>query len=105
MPKGAISWTEAADHVGSKKTVCGDVMSAKTATNSKGQPTFLDVGAAYPDPSRVSVVIWGENLSKFRNEPTRAYSGKSICVKGELYLYQSYVQIEATKQSQIRVIS
>ncbi|WP_027868846.1 hypothetical protein [Eubacterium sp. AB3007] len=31
----------------------------------EGSPLFINVGADYPDPDRVQVIIWGEDLPKF----------------------------------------
>ena len=43
-----ITATEAKDHVGEVRTVCGLVVSTHYATGSKGQPTFLNLDEPYP---------------------------------------------------------
>jgi len=44
-----ISPAEAAKHIGEKATVCGVVASARYASRSKGQPTFLNLDKPYPN--------------------------------------------------------
>ena len=46
-----IDWSVANQYSGESKTVCGPVMDTNYATSSNGQPTFLNVGKKYPDPS------------------------------------------------------
>lgn len=104
LPTGAISWEDAWSHVGSAATVCGDVVGGMTAYDSNGQPTFLDIGRAYPDPAGVTIVIWGEDaFYNFGFDPVPAYSGESVCVSGELYSYDGRTQVQAWSPSQIQV--
>lgn len=103
LPQGAISWTDARAWVGTQTTVCGDVVDGMTARDSKGSPTFLNIGVPYPQTSGVTVLIWGENLGNFPSDPVGTYLGQSICVKGELYDYEGYVQVEASSPAQIRI--
>ena len=69
----AISPDQAASHVGQTETVCGTVASTHYAPRSHGQPTFLNLGHAYPNED-FTAVIWGENKSAIRNagRPGRA---------------------------------
>jgi hypothetical protein len=75
-----ISAAQARKHTGQRATVCGTVMSAHYAANSKGQPTFLNLDKSYPNPI-FTIVIWGEDRGKFNN-PEKAYQDKKICVTG-----------------------
>lgn len=104
LPDGVISWEEASSHVGEVATVDGEVMGAEHATGSNGRPTFIDLGADYPDPSRVSVVIWGEDRYRFSGAPETMYLGKHLRVTGEIYLYNGACNIEVTSPSQIEVL-
>lgn len=85
-------------------TVYGEVKSTKYATGSNGRPTFINIGASYPASNRVTVVIWGESRGNFSSAPERFYSGKTVCVTGELYAYDGAVQMEVTAPSQIQVL-
>ena len=55
-----ISAADAKNHVGEKATVCGKVASERTATNSRGEPTFINLDAAYPNQV-FTILIWGDD--------------------------------------------
>ena len=44
-----LSPSEAQKHIGETATVCGTVAPARYADRSKGSPTFLNLGHAYPN--------------------------------------------------------
>ena len=48
----------AQNHIGEKVIVCGLVASSHYASASNGEPTFLNLGGAYPDHV-FTAVIWG----------------------------------------------
>jgi hypothetical protein len=75
---------------------------ARYASQSRGAPTFLNLGRPYPDPTRFTVVIWGRNLKNFPPQPVAYYLGKVICVTGVVAEYQGGVEIEATNSKQIQ---
>ena len=107
IPSDAISWTEAAQHVGEVVTVFGTIMDTKYATNAKGKPTFLDIGVAYPGTNRVTAVIWRKYRDSFSKSPESMYPrGSTICVTGELYRRPSdgVLNIEVRSPSQIQVM-
>lgn len=104
IPEGAIDWTEAGQHVGEVATVYGTVAGATYASTSTGQPTFIDVGASYPDTSRVSLAIWGQYRGNFPEPPEDMYLGKTICVTGEVYIYSGACNIEVQTPDQVQVI-
>jgi len=95
-----ISPAEAAKYIGRRATVCGLVASANYATQSQGQPTYLDLDSPYPNHI-FTALIWGENRDKFSTAPEKAYSGKRICVKGILSNSRGQPQIFVTSPSQI----
>jgi hypothetical protein len=99
---GAASWQQARRAVGRVATIRGYVASTKYASYSNGSPTFLDIGAAYPSASRVSVVIWRENRAKF-GRPEVRYLRRTICVRGYVSTYGGVPQIEATSPTQIAI--
>ena len=103
LPSTAISWNEAINHIGERTTVYGPVIGATYASSSKGQPTFLNVGKNYPDPARFTVLIWGENRSKFSPAPEIQYKGRTIYVYGLIELYQGSAEIIVTEPNQIQV--
>ena len=105
LPDGAISWTEARQHVGERVTVCGEVKGSTYASTSNGRPTFLDIGEAYPNANGLTVTIWGENRDTyFPEDPRIMYDGQTICVTGEIYLYEGKCYMEVVSPSQIRTL-
>lgn len=104
IPADAVSWQEAASHVGETVTLYGPVVGAEYASASNGSPTFLDIGAAYPDDDRLSVTIWGEDRSKFPKPPESAYEGETVLVTGEVYLYNGVCCVKVTSPSQITAL-
>lgn len=98
-----IEWDRASLYVGEFKTVCGPVISTRYASSSSGQPTFLNIGRAYPDPNRFTVVIWGRNRGNFPFKPEDYYSGKTICVTGLIEEYRGVPEIEISSPSQIEI--
>jgi hypothetical protein len=56
-----LSPEDAAGHVGETATVCGVVASAKFATSSRAQPTFLGHGEAVSKLGLYSRDLWGRS--------------------------------------------
>jgi hypothetical protein len=98
-----VSWNDAKNFIGQTKTVCGNVMRATFAESTNGQPTYLDLGRTYPDPSRFSVVIWGNQRANFPTPPETLYRGKTICINGAIRTYQGVPQIEVRSPAQVQV--
>ena len=63
---GAVSWRRARSLVGQRATIRGRVVDGYFARSSSGEPTFLNMGNAYPNPNRFTVVIWRENRRVIR---------------------------------------
>ena len=98
-----LTAAEAKQHVGATATVCGKVMSARYASSSRGQPTFLNLDKAYPK-QEFTVLIWGSEREKF-GKPEVSYRDKNICVTGQIRKYQAGTEIIATDPKQIRIES
>jgi hypothetical protein len=97
----ALRAKDAASHVGEVATVCGVVASAKYATSTKGEPTFLNLDEPYP-AQVFTVVIWGSNRAAF-GEPERSYIHKNICVTGTIQNFRGKPEIVASAPTQIAV--
>jgi hypothetical protein len=91
---GAYAWDAAAQHVGEIVTIRGPVIDATFASDSRGKPTFLDIGKAYPAPDRFTVVIWIPNRDNFPGAPEELYAGQTVCVTGEITLYNGSPEME-----------
>lgn len=88
-----INWDEAKQYVGEEVTVCGPVMGSHYAQSSNGQPTFLNLGADYPDPNRFVVLIWGQHRMKFPTNPEIYFKDQTICVTGKVTIYDGLAEI------------
>jgi hypothetical protein len=97
------SWRFAKFFDGKNLTVYGPVKSTNWATTSRGQPTFINVGNAYPDPNRFQVVIWVQYRSNFPGAPENIYSNKTVYVTGTIKLYEGVPEMVITSPSQIQV--
>ena len=104
IPADAIEWSKASQHVGETVTLYGPVVGSEYASTSNGKPTFLDIGADYPSKNRLSVTIWDKNRSAFSTAPEKLYKGKTIAVKGKVYLYDGVCNIEVTSPEQITIL-
>ena len=98
-----IQWHEARNHIGERITVCGPVVSTKWASASNGSPTFLNIGNAYPDINRFTVIIWKDYRENFKVLPETYYQGKTICVTGLIIDYEGVPEIEVRSQDEIEV--
>lgn len=95
-----IKAEEAAQHIGDSVTICAKVFTARYLSGSKGKPTLLNLGAAFPNQP-LTVVIFGEDRAQFSTAPEEAYTDKEICVSGVLQLYNEKPQIVVRKKEQI----
>jgi hypothetical protein len=92
---------EAKNHIGETATVCGVVSGTHYAASSKGSPTFVNVGAPYPNQP-FTILIWGEDLAKFSPKPS-TWDGKRVCATGQITSYQGKPEIVAKAPVQITV--
>jgi hypothetical protein len=49
-----LTAADAKNHIGEQATVCGNVAGEKAATSSRGEPTFINLDAAFPNRLFVS---------------------------------------------------
>ena len=90
---------QAKDYVNQNVRVCGAIDGYYLDTRSSKQPTFLDMGAPYPDQPLV-IVVWGDERSHF-SYPLESLKGKSICVSGLVRLYRGKPEIVVSDEKQI----
>jgi hypothetical protein len=96
-----LTASEAKEHYGETATVCGEMVSARYADSTKGQPTFLNLDKPYPNQV-FTIVIWGNNRSKF-GAPEHDYKGKRICVTGKITAYAGLPEIVVDEPKQIKL--
>jgi hypothetical protein len=84
-------------HDGETATVCGVVASERTAVESKGKPTFINLDSAYPD-ALFTVVVWEEDRQKVGTiPPLQAH----MCARGLIAYYHGVPQIIVRTRGQI----
>lgn len=84
--------------VGERATICGVVGSTRYAESTRGSPTYINLGPAYPDQV-FTVVIWGSDRNKFNYAPERLQGG--VCVRGKVEMFRDVPQIIVTSPYQI----
>ncbi len=102
LPKGAISPGDAAHHIGEQVTVCGHVYGGKFQDKGSNGPTFINMGAAYPN-SPFTVVIFKNDRANFSYAPETFLDGKDICVTGKVKEYKGKAEIIADSEKQIDI--
>lgn len=90
----------AAKYIGKEVIVCGKIYGGKFLDKARNSPTFLNMGAVYPDQP-LTVVIWGEVRKQFTYKPEEHLNNKLICVRGTIETYKEKPQIVITAVSQI----
>ena len=98
---GGANWSEAGRSVGRSGTFVGRVIGVRYLPGTQGQPTYINIGLPFPDPARLTVLIWGRSRNRFSTAPEQLYAGKTLCVSGEVELYEGSPQIEVTSPSVI----
>ena len=96
----AIKLEEVNKHVGDSVKVCGKVYGVKYLQLAKNSPTFLNIGAAYPNQA-LTLVIWEDTRKKFEKSPEELFADKNICVTGRVELFKEKPQIVVTSVSQL----
>ena len=111
---GFVTSASAEEHVGETVTVRGPVKDYQLITGRSGRPTLLlfDIGAGVQAGSLVSnqvvpktfaVLIWRVDKKNFPNNLGTFYKGMTLCVTGEIEIWDDKPIINATDQSQIKV--
>lgn len=93
----SITAGEAKDHLGEHATVCGKVVSEKTATASHGKPTFINLDAPYPKQV-FTILIWGEDRQSIGALPA---DGSHVCATGRILDYRGVPEIIVKSKEQL----
>lgn len=92
-----ITAADAKSHIGENTTVCGKVASERTATKSKGAPTFINLDTPYPNQI-FTIVIWGNDRPNIAGLPNL---GSRICATGTIQEYRGVPEIVARSAGQL----
>jgi DNA/RNA endonuclease YhcR with UshA esterase domain len=91
-----ISAADAKNHIGEQATVCGRVASEKTAVSSRGEPTFINLDAAYPNQV-FTILVWGDDRQNVGELPR---TGAHICATGLIKDYRGVPEIVVRSSGQ-----
>jgi DNA/RNA endonuclease YhcR with UshA esterase domain len=97
-----IKLEEVRQHIGDSVTVCGKVVDGYYSSGIENTPTFLNVGANYPN-QLLTIIIWGEARKKFEFKPEEVYKDKQICTTGRITEYKGKPQIVITTPEQLKI--
>ena len=92
-----ISAAQAKAHKGENATVCGKVASERTATSSRGEPTFINLDAAYPNQV-FTILVWGDDRQKVGALPS---DGSRVCATGLITDYRGVPEIVVRSSGQL----
>jgi hypothetical protein len=103
---------QAGEHVGEDVTVGGLVLDYLYVTGKPGKPTLLlyDVAATTQEinsilraPESFAVLIWRDDKKNFPQDFGKLYTGKTVCAKGTITIFDEKPVIVAKDESQISV--
>ena len=92
-----ISAADAKNHIGEKATVCGSVASERTATSSRGEPTFVNLDAPYPNQV-FTILVWGADRAQVGPLPRE---GAHVCATGVVQDYRGIPEIVVRRGEQL----
>jgi len=94
-----INVNDASSNIGQTVKVCSMVYGTKEL---KSGMTFINLGSAYPN-SPLTLVIYGDDKSNFKQNPSSYYDGKRVCVTGKVSDYKGKAQIIIHREEDIQV--
>jgi hypothetical protein len=92
-----LTASQAKAHQGENATVCGKVASEKTAVSSRGEPTFINLDAAYPNQV-FTILIWGDDRKNVGELPS---VGSRVCASGMIQDYRGVPEIVVRSSGQL----
>lgn len=96
----SIKIEDLSKHIGDSVTVCTKIYGGIFLENSKGTPTLLNAGGAYPN-APLTVLIWPDARATFKEAPEKFYKDKDVCITGKIILYKDKPEIVVYSEKQI----
>lgn len=93
----SISATDAKAHVGENAIVCGNVASERTVMRSRGEPTFINLDAAYPNQV-FTILVWGDDRKSVGELP---HVGSHVCATGLIEKFRGVPEIIVRSAGQL----
>ena len=97
----SIALEDVSKHIDDSVIVCGKVADMRYFETSKNKPTFLNIGAKYPN-QQLTLVIWETVRTQFTGKVEDLYN-KDVCITGRIILYKGKPEIIIEKPEQIVV--
>jgi DNA/RNA endonuclease YhcR with UshA esterase domain len=99
-PPNIVLSKDIAKHIGEHVTVCDKVYTARL--NEGSNITLLNLGGNYPNQT-VTIMIKGEDRSKFKEQPEVYYKGRTVCVSGTVIEYKGKPEIVVTDPALLKL--
>lgn len=99
-----LPWRRAGSYVGQNLSFVGVVHEVSYMPELDGEPTFVNIGASFPDTERLTAVIWGRNGPYFYDFINSQPVGLTVCVSGKVESYRGTAQIELRSPAQLSVV-
>jgi len=93
----SLTASQAKAHEGETATVCGVVASERTATSSRGEPTFINLDSAYPNQV-FTILVWGDDRKNVGELP---HVGSHVCAKGLITDYHGVPEVVVRSSGQL----
>jgi hypothetical protein len=97
-----IKLEDAAKHIGDSVYVCGKVADAAFVETMDNSPTFLNLGAPYPD-QLLNLVIWKDQRNQYNPAPESQYINKNVCVTGKIEIINDFPEMIIYNKQQIKI--
>lgn len=99
-----IQLEELSGHIGDSITVKANIYGVRYLETAKNTPTFINVGAAYPN-QLLTIVIWGNVRQGLGYAPEEKPQNNGMAVvSGKVELYRGKPQIVITDPKQLRIL-
>ena len=97
-----VKLEDAAKHIGDSVIVCGKVADAAFVETMENSPTFLNLGAPYPN-QLLNLVIWKDQRDQYNPTPEMLYVNKNVCVTGKIELINDFPEMVIHNKNQIKI--
>lgn len=95
-----IAAKDAAKHLNETVTIADKIYSTKLIENTN--MVLLDMGGAHPD-QYLTLVIKGEDRSKFKDKPEEYFKGREVIVTGKLIDYHGKPEIIVDSPDELKL--
>lgn len=95
------TWRESESFLGGRAALRGPIAGIRYSREVRGQPTWINIGADFPEPDRLVLVVWGRNRPALSGLLDNLSVGQIICAVGRVFEYEGVPQIEIENAHQI----